>query len=62
MSITGLQKKYGAWGAKAFMGRNYDGIIRSHFVIDEHGKIVDAQVNVKAKASPDLALQSLTKA
>ncbi len=44
------------------MGRNYDGIIRSHFVIDEHGKIVDAQVNVKAKASPDLALQSLTKA
>ena len=57
-----VAEKYGAWGAKSFMGRDYDGIIRSHFVIDEHGKIVDSQVNVKAKASPDLALQSLTKA
>ncbi len=53
--------KYGAWGAKSFIGKDYDGIIRSHFVIDEHGKIVDAQVKVKAKASPDLALQSLAK-
>ena len=56
-----VAEKYGAWGAKAFMGKDYDGIIRSHFVIDEHGKIVDAQVKVKAKESPDLALQSLAK-
>ncbi len=56
-----VAEKYGAWGAKAFMGKDYDGIIRSHFVIDEHGKIVDAQVKVKAKASPDLALLSLAK-
>ena len=26
---------YGAWGRKKFMGREYDGIFRSTFVIDE---------------------------
>ncbi len=47
--------KYGAWGEKTFMGRQHLGIIRSHFVIDENGKVVDAQVKVNAKESPDLA-------
>jgi peroxiredoxin Q/BCP len=51
--------QYGAWGDKVFMGKEYKGIIRSHFVIDEHGKIVDAQIKVKAKESPNLALQTL---
>jgi peroxiredoxin Q/BCP len=56
-----VAEKYGAWGEKSFMGNNYMGIIRSHFVIDEHGKIADAQIKVNAKASPSLALQSLTE-
>jgi thioredoxin-dependent peroxiredoxin len=51
--------KYGAWGDKAFMGKKFKGILRSHFVIDEQGKIVDAQIKVKAKDSPELALQTL---
>jgi peroxiredoxin Q/BCP len=51
--------RYGAWGDKVFMGKKYKGIIRSHFVIDEHGKIVDAQIKVKAKESPTIALQAL---
>ncbi len=51
--------QYGAWGDKAFMGKKFKGILRSHFVIDAHGKIVDAQIKVKAKDSPDLALQTL---
>lgn len=55
-----VAEKYGAWGEKSFMGKKYNGIIRSHFVIDEHGKIIDAQHKVKAKASPTLALGSLT--
>ena len=54
-----VAEKYGVWGKKAFMGREYMGIIRSHFVIDEQGKIVDAQIQVKAKDSPALALQTL---
>ncbi len=53
--------KYGAWGDKSFMGKKFKGIIRSHFVIDEHGKIVDTHVNVKAKASPALALEALER-
>lgn len=30
---------YGVWGPKKFMGRAYDGIHRTTFVIDEQGKI-----------------------
>jgi thioredoxin-dependent peroxiredoxin len=55
-----VAKRYGAWGEKSSFGKKSVGIIRSHFVIDERGKIVDAQVKVKAKDSPGLALQTLT--
>ena len=55
-----VAEKYNAWGKKSFMGKTYMGIIRSHYVIDERGKIVDAQVKVKAKESPNLAIQMLT--
>jgi thioredoxin-dependent peroxiredoxin len=34
-------------------------IVRSHFIIDEQGKITDAQPNVKAADSKKLALASL---
>ncbi|MEK6614867.1 MAG: peroxiredoxin, partial [Bacteroidota bacterium] len=30
---------YNVWGKKTFMGRTFDGIIRTTFVIDETGKI-----------------------
>ncbi len=55
-----VAEKYGVWGKKSFMGKEYTGIIRSHFVIDEQGKVVDAQVDVKAKDSPTLALQTIS--
>jgi thioredoxin-dependent peroxiredoxin len=32
-------KAYGAFGRKKFMGKEYDGIIRMTFVIDENGSI-----------------------
>ena len=54
-----VAEKYGAWGEKSMMGKSYMGVIRSHFVIDEHGKLLDAQIKVKAKESPTLALQAL---
>ena len=54
-----VAKKYGAWGEKTSVGKKSVGIIRSHFVIDEQGMIADAQVKVKAEASPSLALQTL---
>lgn len=55
-----VAEKYGAWGEKTVFGVKTIGIIRSHFVVDEHGKIVDAQVQVKAKDSPSIAMQSLS--
>jgi len=46
-------EKYGAWGPKKFMGREYDGIIRTTFVIDEDGKIAHIIDKVKTKVHAD---------
>ncbi|WP_104733859.1 thioredoxin-dependent thiol peroxidase [Hanstruepera ponticola] len=40
---------YGVWGPKKFMGREYDGIHRITFVIDEKGIIEDVITKVKTK-------------
>lgn len=50
---------YGAWGEKNNYGKIYTGLIRSHFVIDEKGKLLDVRRRVPAKDSARLALQIL---
>ena len=40
---------YGVWGPKKFMGKEYDGIHRTTFVIDEKGIIEDVITKVKTK-------------
>ncbi len=40
---------YGVWGPKKFMGREYDGIHRITFIIDEKGIIEDVITKVKTK-------------
>jgi peroxiredoxin Q/BCP len=40
---------FGVWGPKKFMGRTYDGIHRTTFVIDENGIIEDVITDVKTK-------------
>ena len=40
---------FGVWGPKKFMGREFDGIHRTTFVIDENGKIEDIILKVKTK-------------
>lgn len=40
---------YGVWGPKKFMGKEYDGIHRTTFVIDENGMIEDVIGKVKTK-------------
>ncbi|WP_223034317.1 thioredoxin-dependent thiol peroxidase [Hanstruepera marina] len=40
---------YGVWGPKKFMGREYDGIHRTTFVIGENGIIEDVILKVKTK-------------
>ncbi|MDY0342163.1 MAG: thioredoxin-dependent thiol peroxidase [Lentimicrobium sp.] len=32
-------KAYGVWGRKKFMGKEYDGVFRTTFIIDEEGNI-----------------------
>lgn len=40
---------YGVWGPKKFMGKEYDGIHRTTFIIDEEGKIEEVITKVKTK-------------
>ena len=40
---------YGVWGPKKFMGKEYDGIHRTTFVIDEKGIIEDIITKVTTK-------------
>jgi peroxiredoxin Q/BCP len=54
-----VSEAYGVWGEKSMMGKKYMGVIRSHFVIDEAGRIAQAVVNVKADASAAQALAAL---
>jgi len=42
-------KAFGVWGKKKFMGRVYDGIHRTTYVIDEKGVIEDIIYDVKSK-------------
>jgi thioredoxin-dependent peroxiredoxin len=54
--------RYGVWGTKKFMGREYEGVLRTTFVIDSHGKIAKVFENVKpAEHSTEVltALKSL---
>ena len=40
---------FGVWGPKKFMGREYDGIHRTTFIIDEKGIVEDVILKVKTK-------------
>ena len=53
---------YAVWGEKKNYGRSYQGIIRSHFVVDAEGKIEDVQFKVSPKNSIERALKQLEQA
>jgi thioredoxin-dependent peroxiredoxin len=42
-----VSEAYGVWGRKKFMGREYDGVFRTTFLIDPQGKIAQVWENVK---------------
>jgi peroxiredoxin Q/BCP len=50
---------YGAWGEKSMYGKKYMGIIRSSFLIDEQGKILEVWYRVKPQDTVPNALQAL---
>lgn len=44
-----ILNQFGVWGPKKFMGRTFDGIHRTTFVIDEKGTIEEVIEKVKTK-------------
>ncbi len=54
-----VAETYGAWGERSLYGKKFMGIIRSHYVIDEHGKIGDIQIKVSPQDSITRAIETL---
>ncbi len=50
---------YGVWGLKKFMGKEYDGIHRTTFIIDEKGIILSVIKKVKTKDHTNQILTEL---
>jgi peroxiredoxin Q/BCP len=44
-----IAEKYGSWGPKKFMGKEYDGILRQSFLINKDGKLVHIMSKVNTK-------------
>ena len=52
-----VAEAYGAWGEKKMYGKTYEGILRSHFGIDQEGKLMEVELKVKPVTTADLALR-----
>ena len=52
---------YGVWGEKNMYGKIFNGIIRSSFLIDENGRIIQAWYKVSPKETVPKALEELKK-
>lgn len=55
-----LAEKYGVWDLKKFMGREYMGIVRTTFIIDEEGVLRHIMDDVKTKTHHDDVLSLVT--
>jgi peroxiredoxin Q/BCP len=53
---------YGAWGEKSMYGKKYQGILRSSFLIDEAGMILQAWYKVSPADTVPLAKEALLQA
>ncbi|HSD04270.1 MAG TPA: thioredoxin-dependent thiol peroxidase [Nitrosopumilaceae archaeon] len=55
---TETAKKFGVWGKKQFMGREYMGVNRTTFLVDEKGKIFKVFEKVKAAGHAQEVLEA----
>lgn len=55
----GVADKYGAWGPKKFMGREFDGILRTTYIIGMDGKLKAVLDNFKTKTHHDDLIAAL---
>ena len=51
---------FGVWGLKKFMGREYDGIHRKTFIVNEEGKVQLVIDKVKTKVHAAFTLEVFT--
>jgi len=56
-----VAKSFKVWQKKSMYGREYMGIVRSAFLIDEHGKIEQAWYKISPKDTPKNLLKALGK-
>ena len=56
-----IQKKYGVWRLKKFMGKEFIGTVRSTFLIDTNGKIKKIWDKVKVKGHVEEVLEEVKK-
>lgn len=54
-------EKYGVWQLKKLYGREYMGIVRSTFLIDEKGKLIEQWSKVKVKGHADAVLEAVKR-
>ncbi len=52
-------EKYGAWGLKKMYGKEYEGVIRSTYLIDTAGKIAHVWKKVKVKGHAEQVKEKL---
>ncbi len=50
---------YGVWGPKKFMGKEYEGVLRTTFLIDSNGKIAHVFENVRPAEHSAEVLEAL---
>jgi peroxiredoxin Q/BCP len=54
-----ILEAWGAWGERSMYGKKYMGVIRSHWLIDENGVVVDEQIQISPEDSINKAIKSL---
>ena len=52
---------YGAWGPKKFMGREYEGVLRTTYLIGPDGMIIKVFANVKPEGHSSQVFEALQK-
>jgi thioredoxin-dependent peroxiredoxin len=57
-----VAEAYGAWGQKSMYGRSYMGIIRSAFLVDDKGVLVEVWPKISPKDTPKNLLKALSSA
>jgi peroxiredoxin Q/BCP len=54
-----VAEAYGSWGERSMYGRKFMGIIRSAFLVDENGDLLEVWTKISPKDTPTKLLAAL---